>query len=304
MLRSSCERILVVDDDAAFREVAQSSLELKGYEVRGCGTGHEAIEIANAWRPDAILLDVDLPDANGFTVYRALRDAEETRDSAVLFVSGRHLDERTAVEALSCGAADYLRRPFGASELLARLEVALRNRRLVCELRRLGSVDPLTGLANRRAFFEALERERRRAQRDQIPLSLVVIDVDHFKVVNDSWGHAAGDAALTGVAQVLTRSCRATDVVARIGGEEFALILPSTTTEGAQGVAEKLRASIAALRVPVPGSHVLSVTASFGLATAHGVLLDTQASAISLLDLADGALYRAKRAGRDRVEAA
>lgn len=296
--------VLVVDDDALARESTATGLAETGFRVRTSGTAAEAIAELSRNPYDAVVLDVELQESTGFDVHRVLANREELKDTAVLFVSGHNVDESTAVAALEAGASDFLRRPFGLGELRARLASAITSRRTIAELRRIGSVDELTGLLNRRSFFEALERERRRAFREATPLAVIVADVDRFKAVNDRFGHATGDAALRAVGEVLARSCRVTDVAARIGGEEFAIALPSTDEAGARGLAEKLRSAIADIAIEVPGGETLVLTASFGAVSAHGDHLGPPDAALTLLALADGALYRAKRAGRDRVEAA
>jgi PleD family two-component response regulator len=172
--------VLVVDDDAMARESTATGLAETGFRVRTSGTAAEAIAELSRNPYDAVVLDVELQEATGFDVHRALAAREELKDTAVLFVSGSRVDESTAVAALEAGACDFLRRPFGLGELRARLASAITSRRTIAELRRIGSVDELTGLLNRRSFFEALERERRRAFREATPLAVIVADVDRF----------------------------------------------------------------------------------------------------------------------------
>ncbi len=299
------DKILVVDDDDATREAIAETLREAGFQV--CPIGDASMPIAGivaGFQPDLVLLDVNLGVRDGFDVFRDLRQLEEARDVPVIFMSGSALGETSVVRALKGGACDFLRRPFGNHELIARVGVALRNRRAQLELHRLGTTDALTGLFNRRAFFDALERERRRAQRNRSSLSIVAIDIDRFKLVNDTYGHPAGDRVLQGVGRVLQNHCRVTDIVGRLGGEEFAAILPGTEPAGAIGLAEKLRMAIAGLQVEISSRVVLQITASFGLATANGVRLLTADDSLGLLARADAALYDAKRAGRDRVELA
>lgn len=295
--------VLVVDDDVLLREATAAGLAESGFRVRQSNSAHDAVEELSRNLYDAVVLDVELQGATAFDVTRILKDGDQLKDTAVLFVSGHCIDETTAIRAIETGACDFLRRPFGLGELRARLFAAIRSRRTIADLRRIGNVDELTGLLNRRGFYEELERERRRASREGSVLSLVVLDVDRFKTVNDLYGHAVGDIALRAVGDVLACSCRSTDVAGRIGGEEFVVALPSTDAVAAAAVAEKLRVGIASFGIPLPGG-TLSVTASFGFASAHGDHLGPRESATELLAAADAALYRAKRAGRDRVEAA
>lgn len=304
MLHSTAnlDRILLVDDDEAGRAALGAVLAENGYDVTTAGDGRAARALLEASTPDLIVLDVNLPDMTGFELFAQLRDREETREVPVLFVSGSTMDEQSVVRALSSGACDYLRRPFGAREFLARMEVALRQRMLLLEMKRLGTTDELTGLPNRRAFYEALERERRRAHREETDLSVVVIDIDRFKNVNDTHGHATGDRTLRAIAKVLRMQTRATDVAGRVGGEEFALVLPATSRAGAAELAEKLRREMAAVSIDLFDGRTLKVTASFGIASAPGLALTEFGSVTALMGSADAALYQAKRSGRDRVE--
>lgn len=296
--------ILVVEDDPAAREAYAMALTEAGYRVRTAGTAVEALDEIHRNRYEAVVLDIELSGSSGFDVQKVLAERHDCQDVAVIFVSGHRVDEATVIAALEAGACDFIRKPFGVRELTARLSTAIASRRTIAELRRIGNIDELTGLQNRRAFFESLDRERRRAVREGSTMSVIVVDIDHFKSVNDRYGHAAGDAALQAVGAVLNRSCRVTDVVGRIGGEEFAIVLPSTDEVGARGLAEKLRRGIADIQIPLGKGEMLALTASFGTAAAHGDELGHPDGALTVLALADGALYRAKAAGRDRVEAA
>lgn len=291
--------VLVVGDDRLVRESTASGLG-EFFRVRTCRRAEARASLAGA-AFDGVVVDVG---SGGVDLGRMLGGADALRDTAVLVVAGHGADESTAIRAFEGGASDFLRRPFGFGELRARLIAAITARRTIADLRRLGSVDELTGLLNRRGFFEELERERRRASRESSILSVLVLDVDRFKAVNDVHGHAAGDLALAAVGEALSASCRVTDVAGRIGGEEFAVALPSTDAIAAAAVAEKLRAALSILAIALPGGARLSLTASFGAAAVHGDQLGTREAGLSLLALADSALFRAKRAGRDRVEAA
>jgi diguanylate cyclase (GGDEF)-like protein len=301
---SGLDRILLVDDDLALRMAISQSLLQAGLQVWQTGNAAVALQSITSCAPDVLLLDVELPQMNGFELYDKLRATEEGRDVPVIFMSGSRLDESSVVRGLSLGASDYLRKPFGNNELVARVAGALRSRRTQLELLRLGTTDGLTQLLNRRAFFEALERERRRAERTSTPMSVLLFDIDHFKQVNDTYGHPAGDRVLLSMSRLVQSQCRVTDVIGRIGGEEFALVLPATDLEGARGMAEKLREAIASLETDIGFHTVLKVTASFGVASAPGPTFLTPDTAVALLADADAALYLAKRGGRDRVEVA
>ena len=295
------DRILVVEDDLTLRMTIAAALRDAGLQVWQTGSASVAAAAIATCAPDVVLLDAELQDGNGFALYAEMRRLEQGRDVPVIFMSGARLDEKTVVDALSAGAADYMRKPFGVGELVARVTVALRTRRAQLDLVRLSTTDALTGLLNRRAFFEALERERRRAERYGQPLSLAILDLDHFKSVNDEHGHAAGDRVLSATGRLVQQMLRSSDVGGRIGGEEFAFILPATDGDGAIAFAEKIRVAIGACGVDVGEPSRLCVTASVGVACAPGHHLAATESAITLLAGADAALYAAKRAGRNRV---
>ncbi len=298
------DRVLVVDDDLCARMALAHTLLEAGFQVWQTGSGNVALAAVQTCTPDIVVLDVEMPVMDGFELYRRIRQLDEGREVPVIFISGTRVDEVSIVRALSNGASDFLRRPFGKQELLARIEVTLRNRFVQLELERLGTTDALTQLANRRAFFDLLEKERRRAHRAETPLAAIVLDIDRFKTINDTHGHPAGDRVLRAVGRALASGCRATDVVGRVGGEEFAVVCPCTDEGGAQGLAEKLRANVSAVEVDIGYRTFLRVTASFGIAAAFGPTLASPEDAHALLARADTALYDAKRAGRDRIELA
>lgn len=237
-------------------------------------------------------------DAQLLTDDRAVPgEGSPSRAADVLGASGKALLARIAIAPTARGLSPDEERLFAmlAAELAAPLEMTVLHE----DARRLATTDPLTGLLNRRAFLDALERERSRADRHHFPVSLLLLDVDHFKSVNDRHGHAAGDAVLRGVAEVLRRVARRSDCVGRWGGEEFVLALPQTGGPGAEVAAERIRRGIARTPHALPGGAELKVTVSVGVASA-----DSPWTPESLIAAADRAMYRAKEHGRDRVECA
>lgn len=238
--------ILVVEDDTEINTLMTLALRVNGYDVVSACDGRQALKIAESRTPDLILLDVVMPKMSGYEVARLMQERDATRHVPIIFVTAnRGLDD--LVRGLEM-AADYVCKPFAAPELVARVRAALRVSKLQEELRasneklaQLATTDSLTGLCNRRQFYAALESELQRARRYEQTISLVAFDLDHFKTINDLWGHAQGDAALQQFAQVLESTKRNIDTVARLGGEEFAAILPATGIEGACAFAEKVR---------------------------------------------------------------
>ena len=284
--------ILLVEDVRQVVLMLSRRLERAGYSVRTAFTVAEARATAD-W--DIALLDRNLPDGDGLDLCAEVRSAKP--DAYVMVVTG---DDRAEakLEGFARGADDYVTKPFNFDELEARIRAGARIVGLQKQLQELSRTDALTSLRNRRAFDEHLPNAFEHARRYGRPLSLAVIDVDHFKSVNDGFGHDAGDAILRGVAGIIASHSRQTDYAARVGGEEFAVLLPETALfEGLQ-FAEKLRSTIAETVIPV-GGYDHHVTISIGLASVPHSQVGT---AEDLYRAADQALYRAKANGRNRVE--
>ena len=298
-------RVLVVDDDPLSRKLLEEVLDSAGYEVDGASDGHEALGRVRVHRPDVVVTDWQMPKMDGLTLCRILKGTDETRFTYVIMAST--LGETEAkVTGLETGADDYLVKPIDPVELRARVRVGLRLQKALLDLaskneilEKLALTDSLTGLSNRRAFEEALAPELARVDRQGSPASLLFLDLDHFKNVNDTHGHAVGDEVLAGFAHVLRWGCRKGDLAARIGGEEFALLLPATGWVPAGIVAERIRRATEAH--PLGRSVPVPVTVSIGVATTE--TLPAPAGAAELFQKADAALYRAKAEGRNRVVA-
>ena len=296
-------RVLVVDDDPLSRKILEQVLVSAGFEVESACDGQEALGKVRQHRPDVVVTDWQMPVMDGLTLCRILKGTEETRFTHVVMLSARGETE-AKVTGLETGADDYVVKPVEPVELKARVRVGLRLQKALSDLatkneilEKLALTDALTGLANRRAFQEALEAEVARVDRHGRPASLLFLDLDHFKAVNDTHGHAVGDEVLEGFAQVLKQGCRKGDLGARIGGEEFAVLLPATARVPASLMAERVRRVVEAR--PLGRTVRVPVTVSIGLATTED--LPQPPSAEELLRRADAALYRAKAEGRNRV---
>ncbi len=287
-------KVLVVDDLPATVRLLAADLEQQGHEVSVACDGCEALAMAAADRPDVILLDIMLPGMDGIEVCRRLKADDDLRMVPVIFVTAKHL-EADVVDGLDAGADDYVVKPFSSHVLAARIRAALRIKRLEDLLVEQAHIDPLTGLWNRRALKERLEQEWAQVQRHGRRLALVMVDVDHFKDVNDAYGHFVGDRLLQEISRTIAGQCRKSDLPARYGGEEFAIIAPDETAHGAVHLAERCRRKIETIRLPL-FAEPLMATASFGVADACGL-----PSLEALLGRADAALYAAKRAGRNTV---
>lgn len=291
------QTVLVVDDEKQNRSLLAELLQ-DDCRVLLARTGEQALERARELQPDLILLDVLMPEMDGYQVIQALKHEDATRQIPVIFISA--LDSTADEErGLDLGAVDYIAKPFHPSIVRKRVRNhlhAVHQRHL---LENLAMIDSLTEIGNRRRYQEALENEWRRCARVGGPLSLAIIDVDHFKAYNDHLGHAAGDWVLRKVADTLRHFMRRPgDLAARYGGEEFVLLLPNTDAAAAAHIGEEIRAAVEGLALPHPASPVSRhVTVSLGGMTVfpNGGQPDSR-----FFKQADDALYSAKADGRNR----
>jgi diguanylate cyclase (GGDEF)-like protein len=303
-------RLLYVEDSTAQGSQTKQDLEQLGYDVRWVKSGIEALKWARQDPPDLVILDVVMDDLDGFAVCRWLKLHSTTRDIPVIMLTVRgEVEDR--VHGLQIGADDYLPKPFSKRELEARIFAALRNRTTQAELvernRQLESMlhhveslaitDPLTGIFNRRRFTDVLRREVAVTRRYKNALAILMLDLDHFKAVNDRFGHDAGDEVLRAIANALTSGLREVDLAARYGGEEFAVIMPQTSKINALVVANRIAAQVTAMEFNFQG-EVVKMTASMGVAEIADLKV---VDAENLVKAADLALYEAKRSGRNRT---
>lgn len=291
-------RILIVDDDPISLHLAGGVLS-ESYSCVFATNGADALALA-ATGPELILLDQTLPDLCGIEICKQIQGDPETADIPIIFITSTQ-DQSVEVSALEAGAVDFVTKPYSSAVLKARVHTHVTLHRRTAIINALANQDGLTGVANRRFFDRTLEKEWRIAQRQQAPLSLIMIDIDHFKLVNDTYGHQAGDACLRAVATCITETLRRpSDLVARYGGEEFVVLLPQTHAEGTQQLAEVTRQRIQKYASTYQSStqDLPSITASLGCAT---LFPDQEQSAHRLVTIADENLYRAKLGGRNRV---
>jgi diguanylate cyclase (GGDEF)-like protein len=297
-------RILVVDDNRDNAEIIATRLRYRGYSIEEAGTGQLALDSVHRSPPDLLLLDIMLPDIDGFEISRRIKGDPTLPFIPIILVTARDQTE-DKVLGFDAGADDYLTKPINFSELEARVRAMLRIKRLQDELeeknrelQRISISDGLTGLYNHRHIHGLLHEEFERASRTGAPLTVAMLDLDHFKLVNDTYGHQAGDRVLQQIAELLRQSARDIDRLGRYGGEEFIALLPSTDSEGGAIFVERVRTAVERHAFTIDGERPLRMTVSAGVATyPNDRILNTE----MLVRSADEALYAAKARGRNRV---
>jgi diguanylate cyclase (GGDEF)-like protein len=306
---SKGNKILIVDDTPENIDVLRQTLAPEGYKISVAPSGQKALQVASRIVPDLILLDIMMPGIDGFETCARIKKDPLLKDIPVIFISAKSEIE-DIVEGFNHGGVDYISKPFRQEEVLVRVNTHLKLKNLAREkeklieelnmvnekLKDLASKDPLTELPNRRSMESYMEGEKARFMRNKIDFSFVIMDIDHFKKVNDSLGHDAGDYVLVQVAKLLNKSTRSQDQLCRWGGEEFLLILPETNLEGAIELAEKLRRNLG-LENFVYEKKKVPITMSFGVSVFNAKNQDLKAC----IKIADDCLYLAKKEGRDRV---
>ncbi|SLM27583.1 Response regulator receiver modulated diguanylate cyclase [Desulfamplus magnetovallimortis] len=304
-LHSSSEvmdRILVVDDTPTNIKVLAGAL-VSRYQVQVATSGKAALKIlSQEQKPHLVLLDIMMPEMDGYEVCKRMKSDSATRDIPVIFVSAK-TQVSDQQYGFDLGAVDYITKPFEIPLVLARINVHLRLKHKSDQLEKLALVDALTDIPNRRALDDCLDREIRRSVRNESPMSILMLDIDHFKNYNDHYGHGAGDVCLRSVAKSIENCLRRPgDLVGRYGGEEFVVILPDCDETCAAAVAEKIRDHISRLNIAHAKSLVSDhITVSVGIKT---TFCQSQNSCDQVLNQVDNALYNAKKSGRNCVMAA
>lgn len=287
-------KVLIIDDDVDSLAIARLRLEKDGYIIHSAENGADGLEKVRAESPDLILLDVQMPGKSGYEVCGELKSDPDLCNIPVIFLSAAD-DISEKVKGLDLGAVDYVTKPFDIFELRARVRAALRTKRLQDLLLKYGEVDSLTEIYNRRVLMERLQQEWDRSQRNQGTVSFIMVDVDKFKNVNDTYGHPVGDDVLEKIAYILKHSIRSGDIVGRYGGEEFGIIMVNSTAEEACIASDRYRHEIE-LETFKSRKVEFSVTASFGVADSTG-----KTTVAELVSAADSAMYEAKESGRNKV---
>ncbi|MCE5327665.1 MAG: diguanylate cyclase [Planctomycetaceae bacterium] len=300
-------RIMIAEDDCVSRKVLENLLRKWNHEVVVACEGRQAWQMLQQDdAPSMVVLDWMMPGMDGPAICHALRQLPRKIRPYVILLTGRN-QKCDLVEGISMGADDFIAKPFDPDELRVRIlagqrivELQIESLTIMEALRKQASHDYLTGLPNRATILDVLSREFARAPRQQDYVSVAMADIDHFKAINDDYGHAAGDAVLAAVARQMAMTMRSYEYIGRIGGEEFLVVLSGCAADGAAVMGERLRRAVAMQPVAVAASNI-PVTISVGIASTSQIDNPTETT---LVELADSAMYRAKRAGRNRVESA
>jgi diguanylate cyclase (GGDEF)-like protein len=296
-MSSDKKKILIVDDEKT-NIIALAQFLKNNFDIIVATDGETAIEIAEKHVPDIILLDVIMPGLSGFEVLTRLKDSSTTINIPVIFITGLGNAEDEE-KGLSLGAVDYITKPFHPSVVKARLNTHLRMSDYVHTIERLCLLDALTGLPNRRGFDSRMSVEWGRAHREKKQLGLIVLDIDKFKIYNDTYGHPQGDVLLKEIAKVLNETInRSSDFVSRWGGEEFFVLLPDTDLEGTSKIAEQIRINVKNMEVLCSNGAKTSSTVSLGAAS---IVPGDSDYADEFISNVDKLLYKAKNNGRDQV---
>ena len=291
--------ILIVDDESINIQVLQNYLSIEGYQADYATNGLDALEKIGEQDYDLILLDIMMPRMSGYEVCSRIRETHTAWELPVLMLTAAN-QGRDIAAAFQSGASDYLVKPIDRPELIARIKTQLSLRHAVKSAitnARLANTDKLTGLYNRRYMTEYGRREFNNARHLQKPLSLIMIDIDFFKRINDRFGHTRGDVVLQHLAELFIRNIRGIDMAARYGGEEFVIVLPGSGIKGAAATAEKIRILVEQAGVPTDKGQTIRYTVSMGVAAYHPEMTGFE----NLIERADRMLYQAKQKGRNTV---
>jgi two-component system cell cycle response regulator len=302
--KSAAAHVLVADDSPVYRKLVEGTLAQQGYSVSFAKNGREAIDLVSQNHPTLLITDWEMPDLTGIELCGHIRRCENTSFTYVILLTSK-TNKDQLIEGLAAGADDYLTKPFHPGELLARVAVGTRMAELHRQvqtknrlLEELARTDSLTGLPNRRAIEDWATTALKGAARHGFPFWVVMADLDHFKAINDTYGHEMGDFVLERFAQTLRSNTRSSDICGRLGGEEFVAIITYGEKKGIQTAVDRLREDFARERFEC-STKTFQATASFGIASFRG---HEAPDFHQLLRDADAALYTAKRAGRNRAE--
>ena len=287
--------ILAVDDTIANLDILGVLLEK--YDVIDATNGEDALEILDDEKVDLILLDIMMPDMDGYEVCQKLKNNPMTKDIPIIFITAK-TDEDSIEKAYDIGGIDYVTKPFKPKELLARVKRELQLQELQTELKLLASTDSMTKLYNRRYFTKISEHTLDLAKREKHNLSIIMLDIDKFKNINDTYGHKIGDDVIITLSNKLIEYQRKSDIICRYGGEEFVILLPNTSIDGAKIVAQNIKKDVEAIVLNLEENKEVKFTVSLGVSS---IDIKNETNIEASLKRADDALYEAKEGGRNKV---
>ncbi len=289
--------ILIVEDSSVNGRMCEKLLNKNGYDTAICSDGESAIEFLNTNSPDLILLDIVMPGIDGYEFCRVMKGNPKLKDTPIIFLSSMN-DEKSIIKGFESGAVDFVTKPFRHQELIARTKTHIELKKTKEKLIKMAITDELTGLVNRRYFMGRLLHEYERIKRYETVFTVLMIDLDNFKKINDTYGHQAGDVVLRTVSDTMRLSLRLSDIIGRIGGEEFAVILPETDISPGLVIGERLRKRVETLEMPYRDIKI-RITISIGASPSS----TDDLSIDDVFQRSDSALYRAKESGRNRIYA-
>jgi len=287
--------ILIVDDTVTNLDILIELL--KEYDVIDATNGQDALEIVQEEHIDLILLDIMMPNMDGYEVCKRLKEDPTTKNIPIIFITAK-TDEDSIEKAYDTGGSDYVTKPFLPKELKARVKKELQIQDMMEKLQELASIDSMTKLYNRRHFKQLSEHSIDLAKRNKQPVSIIMLDIDKFKNINDTYGHQVGDEVIINLANILRYNKRKSDIICRFGGEEFVIMLPNTPVKGANIVAQKIRKDVENFILNITDNQKINFTISLGVSSIN--LEDDNSIELSLKH-ADDALYQAKESGRNKV---
>ncbi|MCL2441157.1 MAG: diguanylate cyclase [Treponema sp.] len=297
MMMEKKNSLLIVDDESANLKVLTYILG-EDYTIFTSTNGKNAVEKVKEFRPDLILLDILMPDMDGYQTLEEIKKCEELRKTPVIFITGLDSDEDEE-KGLSLDAVDYITKPFSPAIVKLRVRNQIQIVNQIETIERLSMIDQLTNIPNRRSFDERLKMEWKQAVRENTPISLLIMDLDNFKNINDIYGHLQGDMVLQAIAEIFIHSFnRPGDFAARWGGEEFVVLMPNTCIKGALEVAERIRQEVENTLFPSLDKSELKITISIGV---NSIIPALESSVDAFISSADKALYAAKQTGRNKV---
>jgi len=285
------QKVLIIDDNGENIKIAAKFIKSDEVIIWTAMNGKIGIEVAKEKHPDIILLDIQMPEMDGFEVCKILKADKETENIPIIFMTAR-TDVESIKEAFEVGAADYITKPIKQFEIIARVKTQLKLTESIKELKETAYTDGLTKLYNHKKIFESLDLEIKREKRYKNNLSVMIVDIDFFKTVNDTYGHHMGDIVLEKLSEIIKATIRDADIAGRYGGEEFLIIFPEISEDEAFRAGERLRKNIEAVEF----ENRIKITISGGVAEYIGK------TALELIEKADRNLYRAKENGRNRIE--